>query len=107
MQVFWKNWYQSIDPNAAIVGDRDTAAEPDGAERIRVLFLLGSLHSGGSERQIIELLRRLDRAVFQPLLYTIYREGPARRSSGRHARPLVLGPVAFPRCNFPGLAPPE
>jgi len=68
-----------------------------------VLFLLGSLDSGGSERQIVEVLRALDRTAFEPQLYAIYRRG------------TLLGEVPgdvpvhsywdrfpFPRWNFTG-----
>ena len=91
------------DPMLQSSTDRDAVAEPDVAERIRVLFLLGSLHSGGSERQIIELLRRLDRAVFQPLLYTIYREGALLEQVPDDV-PVhsYWDRFAFPRFNFPG-----
>ena len=41
----------------------------------RVLFLIGSLRAGGSERQIVNILRFLDRSAFTPLLYLIAREG--------------------------------
>lgn len=45
------------------------------ASPLRVLFVLGTLRVGGSERQVIEILRRLRRDRFQPLLYLVYREG--------------------------------
>jgi glycosyltransferase involved in cell wall biosynthesis len=47
-----------------------------GSNRIRVLFVLGWMAGGGSERQLIGLLRKLDRARFEPLLYLVSREGP-------------------------------
>jgi glycosyltransferase involved in cell wall biosynthesis len=47
----------------------------DTAERIRVLFVLGSLQAGGSERQVLQILKLLDRSRFQPLLYVVYRAG--------------------------------
>ena len=43
--------------------------------KVRVLFLIGSLRAGGSERQIVNTLRFLDRSHFTPLLYLIAREG--------------------------------
>ena len=43
--------------------------------RIRVLFAIGSLEGGGSERQLIGILRHLDRRRFAPLLYLVRREG--------------------------------
>ena len=44
--------------------------------RIRVVFTIGAMHGGGSERQIILLLRHLDRSNFEPFLYLVYRSGP-------------------------------
>jgi glycosyltransferase involved in cell wall biosynthesis len=43
--------------------------------RLRLLFVLGSLSFGGTERQVIEILRHLNRQRFAPLLYLIYRRG--------------------------------
>ncbi|MBI2193548.1 MAG: glycosyltransferase [Planctomycetes bacterium] len=42
---------------------------------LRVLFAIGSMDAGGSERQLVGILRYLDRSAFTPLLYTIYRGG--------------------------------
>ncbi len=44
--------------------------------RIRVVFSIGAMHGGGSERQIIHLLTHLDRNKFEPYLYLVYRSGP-------------------------------
>lgn len=44
-------------------------------DRIRVLFAIGSLAGGGSERQVVNILRHLDRSRFEPILYLIYRAG--------------------------------
>lgn len=44
--------------------------------RIRVVFSIGALHGGGSERQIVSALTHLDRDRFQPYLYVVYRKGP-------------------------------
>lgn len=83
--------------------DPGTVVEAGAAERVRVLFLLGSLHAGGSERQTIELLRRIDRAVFQPQLYTVYREGALLEEVPENV-PVhsYWDRFAFPRWNFPG-----
>jgi glycosyltransferase involved in cell wall biosynthesis len=40
-----------------------------------VLFAVGSLAGGGSERQVVALLKHLDRARFEPLLYLVTRGG--------------------------------
>uniref|UniRef100_A0A7C4QSA3 Glycosyltransferase n=1 Tax=Schlesneria paludicola TaxID=360056 RepID=A0A7C4QSA3_9PLAN len=42
---------------------------------LRIAFVIGSLEPGGAERQVVELLKRLDRQRFQPLLYVLYRRG--------------------------------
>ncbi len=44
--------------------------------RIRVVFSIGAMHGGGSERQMVSLLRHLDRALFEPHLYLVYKSGP-------------------------------
>jgi len=43
--------------------------------RIRVLFVIGSMGGGGAERQILEILRRLDRSRFEPFLYLAMKQG--------------------------------
>lgn len=44
-------------------------------DRIRVLFTIGSLGCGGSERQLLNLLERIDRSRFEPHLYLLDRTG--------------------------------
>lgn len=44
-------------------------------DRIRVLFAIGSLAGGGSERQLVNILRHVDRAKFDPQLYLVSRSG--------------------------------
>lgn len=41
----------------------------------RVLFVLGSMICGGAERQVVEILKHLDRSRFQPSLYLASRCG--------------------------------
>ncbi len=43
--------------------------------RLRVLFVIGSMHAGGAERQVVEMLRHLDRERFEPFLYLAHRDG--------------------------------
>ena len=43
--------------------------------RANVLFFIGSMGGGGAERQIVEILKRLDRTRFCPLLYLHHRRG--------------------------------
>jgi glycosyltransferase involved in cell wall biosynthesis len=71
--------------------------------RLRVLFAIGSLHGGGSERQTIGILRHLDRSRFEPLLYLVTRDGELLRDV-----PEDVPVFAFhdghppPRINWPG-----
>ena len=39
------------------------------------MFVIGSMGGGGAERQILEIIKRLDRARFQPVLYLAHRKG--------------------------------
>lgn len=41
----------------------------------RILFVIGTMSGGGSERRMIDLLHRLDRRLFAPELYLAYRTG--------------------------------
>jgi glycosyltransferase involved in cell wall biosynthesis len=43
--------------------------------KLRVLFAISQLAAGGSQRQLLAILRRLDRQRFQPLLYLLYPGG--------------------------------
>lgn len=43
---------------------------------VRVCGVIGALTTGGSERQMLGILQHLDRAKFQPHLFTFYRDSP-------------------------------
>ncbi|AMV21424.1 glycosyltransferase [Planctomyces sp. SH-PL14] len=43
--------------------------------RRSVLFVVGSMGGGGAERQIVEILKRLDRSRFRPVLYLAHKRG--------------------------------
>ena len=43
--------------------------------RLRILFVIGTMSAGGAERQVIEILKHLDRARFEPILYVASRRG--------------------------------
>ena len=45
-------------------------------KRHRVMMAIGGMHGGGSERQLVLLLKHLDRSRFEPHLYLVYRTGP-------------------------------
>ncbi|MFN8708612.1 MAG: hypothetical protein ACK50J_18190, partial [Planctomyces sp.] len=49
---------------------------PTSTARIRVVCSIGAMHGGGSERQMVSILRHLDRTRFEPFLYLVYRSGP-------------------------------
>ena len=75
------------------------------AERIRVLFSIGSLAGGGSERQVLTLLRHLDRTRFKPLLYLIYRAGELLADVPADTEVFAFDDTARrPRWYIPGLA---
>lgn len=44
--------------------------------RLRVLFYVATMDVGGAERQMLELLRRIDRTQFEPVLGLAVRQGP-------------------------------
>lgn len=43
--------------------------------RLRILFVIGSMGGGGAERQVLEILKRLDRNRFEPFLYLAIKQG--------------------------------
>lgn len=43
--------------------------------RTRILFVIGTMGGGGAERQVVEILNRLDRSRFEPLLYLAMKRG--------------------------------
>jgi glycosyltransferase involved in cell wall biosynthesis len=43
--------------------------------RPRILFVIGTMGGGGAERQVIEILKRLDRSRFEPFLYLAMKQG--------------------------------
>ena len=45
-------------------------------QKIRAVFAIGGMHGGGAERQLVTILKHLDRTRFQPFLHLIYRTGP-------------------------------
>ncbi len=45
------------------------------SQPVRVVFAVGSLAGGGSEKQVLRILQHLDRTRFRPFLYLIQREG--------------------------------
>ncbi len=61
--------------------------------RPRVLFALVSFHPGGAERQTIELIRHLDRRLFEPLIVVLDGTGPLRSSVPEDVQVMELAPI--------------
>lgn len=68
-----------------------------------MLFVLGTMGVGGTERQVIEILRHLNRERFEPSLYLIYREGELLEQVPQDV-PIFSywDRHAYPRVNYPG-----
>ncbi len=78
-----------------------TQVKPTTPRKIRVLCVIGSMGSGGSERQMIGLLTHLDRERFAPMLYTILREGALLAEVPDDVPVLSSGAEAV-KWNWPG-----
>ena len=50
---------------------------------LRVVFLIGTLDVGGTERQLVELASRLDRRRFSPVIYCLVAPGPLAEEARR------------------------
>ncbi|HMC09690.1 MAG TPA: glycosyltransferase, partial [Pirellulaceae bacterium] len=82
--------------------------------RIRVLFAIGEMSGGGSQRQMIGILQRLDRTRFEPQLYLVSPGGellsevPAdvqiRAFGNRHQPPCCIYPGQAHRARVRDLA---
>jgi L-malate glycosyltransferase len=59
--------------------DRDSTIENSSAHRARILHLITSFEIGGTERQAVELLKRIDRDRFDIRLAVLRNEGPFYR----------------------------
>jgi glycosyltransferase involved in cell wall biosynthesis len=83
-------------------------------DRLRVLFAIGSLYGGGSEHQVVNILRRLDRSRFVPFLYLVSRIGellphvpadvPIAAFQDRHRPPCFTWPGRIYRMQVRDLA---
>lgn len=71
-------------------------------KRIRVVFGIGGLHGGGAERQVITVLRHLDRTRFEPFLYLVYRTGPLVREVPEDV-PVVAFDERWQGARWPGV----
>ena len=57
------------------VSDLENHSKMSTHSRPRVLFVIGTMGGGGAERQVIEILKRLDRNRFEPFLYLAMKQG--------------------------------
>ena len=72
-------------------------------DRIRVLFAIGSMAGGGSERQLLGILHHLDRSRFVPLLYLVDRTGELLDEVPDDVSTFAFWDRhRYPRWNFPG-----
>jgi glycosyltransferase involved in cell wall biosynthesis len=58
---------------------------------LRVLWVLVSFHPGGAERQTIELIRRIDRTRYEPVVAVLQDEGPLRSRLPEDVRVIDVG----------------
>lgn len=73
------------------------------SKRIRVLCAIGSLEIGGSERQMIQIVRHLDRQKFEPLLYLTHARGELLTQVPDDVPVISFWQDRhFPRINYPG-----
>lgn len=69
----------------------------------RILACSGSLDGGGSERQLWQLVRNLERPVFAPDVYLLYRRGPYLDQLPPDARVLAFSDrYPSPQSRWPG-----
>ena len=58
------------------------------AAAIKAVFAIGGMYGGGSERQMVSLLRHLDTRRFRPSLYLASRAGPLLEEADRWAQKI-------------------
>lgn len=64
-------------------------ADDNPACKVKIIFLIGSLDIGGSEKQMVELAARLDRKMFDPIICTFFAAGPLEAVALQHQIPVV------------------
>ncbi len=58
--------------------------------RTKILYLIGTLEIGGAERQLVELVRRLDPERFEPVVCCLTSSGPLQSVLDRSGIPVVV-----------------
>ncbi len=76
-----------LQPSAAI---QDRMQAPSLTRRVKVTYVVGSLRDGGTERQLLELIRHLDRSRFEPSLVTM-EDANLDRANGLVEAPYTMG----------------
>lgn len=73
------------------------------SNRIRVLLCSSSMDGGGSEKQLMYLLKGLDRERFEPVLYLLYESGVLLDELPNDVKRIAYwSENSFPRWNWPG-----
>ncbi len=72
-------------------------------KRIRVLLCSSSMDGGGSEKQLLYLLKGLDRERFEPMLYLLYESGVLLDEVPSDVKRFAFwSENSFPKWNWPG-----
>ena len=72
-------------------------------KRLRVLLCSSSMDGGGSEKQLLYLLRGLDRERFEPVLYLLYESGVLLDEVPSDVKRFAFwNDHSFPKWNWPG-----
>ncbi len=71
----------------------DDSAQSDDAERIRLCTFLTLFGVGGTEKQVVALLRGVDRSVFEPKLRCLRRWGPLLEELESEYGPIAEYPI--------------
>lgn len=73
------------------------------SNRIRVLLCSSSMDGGGSEKQLLYLLKGLDRERFEPVLYLLYESGVLLDELPNDVKRIAYwSENSFPKWNWPG-----
>lgn len=59
-------------------------------ERIKIVYLIGTLRMGGAERDVVETATRLNKEVFAPQIYCVSGGGPLQQRVKHHGIPLTI-----------------
>ena len=72
-------------------------------DRLKILLAIGTMSGGGSERQLLGVLKYLDRTRFEPCLYLISREGELLSEIPDDVRVISFWDRhQAPKLNYPG-----